>query len=115
MNFSPRCSGKPLPLWYGVPYAVMVLNQSGRCFINPLPISIISYPDMIHIEVNPTLEQVTGYKRGELIGRSSHDVGFYVKEGDYTESNEKLQKDGRLCDYEIPFSIYTYWSRNKVI
>lgn len=70
---------------------------------NPEPIFISTASDGRYIDVNESFLQVTGYRREEVIGRSSLELGFWVQPEDRARVVESLDKQGSVRDLEISF------------
>ncbi|MEQ8188798.1 MAG: PAS domain S-box protein [Candidatus Eremiobacterota bacterium] len=56
-------------------------------------------PDGTIIEVSPSIEIISAYKREELIGKSVYDI--YVNPGDRKKLLSRLKSEGRVMDYEV--------------
>lgn len=70
---------------------------------SPEPMTIATLSDGRYIDVNETLLRVTGYKRDEVIGRTSLELGFWERSEDRTRLVEMLSKQGSVRDLEIVF------------
>lgn len=55
--------------------------------------------DGIVMEVSPSIERVSGYQRGQVIGRSLYDI--YVDPTAREEFVKELLKEGKVTDYEV--------------
>ncbi len=78
---------------------------------NPIPIYITSIPEGVFIDVNPMVEKISGYTKDEMIGKTSMDLDFYEKPEDRDKLMYRLQKDGKLYDYDITFRVKSGESR----
>jgi|GEM_PF-938367 len=74
-------------------------------FNNPDPLYYTSVPDGIFIDVNPMFENISGYKKEELIGKPVTDFDFYLNNVERTKLFEELKKKGRLEAYNLAFRI----------
>lgn len=70
---------------------------------NPEPISIATIAEGRYIDVNESFLRVTGYRREEVIGRTSVDLNFWERPEDRAQLVEKLNKQGSVRDIEITF------------
>jgi PAS domain S-box-containing protein len=71
--------------------------------VNPEPISIATVSDARYVDVNESFCRVTGYRREELIGRTSFELHFWERPEDRTKLIETVRKYGSARDMEIPF------------
>jgi two-component system cell cycle sensor histidine kinase/response regulator CckA len=71
---------------------------------NPEPITIATLAEGRYIDVNESFLRITGYRREEVIGRTSLDVKFWNQPEDRTRLVEKLKTEGSVRDLEINFS-----------
>jgi two-component system cell cycle sensor histidine kinase/response regulator CckA len=70
---------------------------------NPEPITIATVSEGRYIDVNESFLRVTGYRREEVIGRTSLDLGFWNRPEDRAKLIETLDKQGSVSDLEISF------------
>ena len=61
-------------------------------------ISISSFADERYIDVNDEFERVTGYSRDEVIGKTPHDINFWLKDAESQEENEEPRTKGYVRD-----------------
>ena len=69
------------------------------------------------LEISPSIEKVTPYKRNDLIGANVND--FYVAPGEREKLVENLLKKGKVTDYEIVLKAADgrpiYYSLNSIL
>jgi two-component system cell cycle sensor histidine kinase/response regulator CckA len=70
---------------------------------NPEPITIVTVSKGRYIDVNDSFLRVTGYRREEVIGRTSLELGFWNRPEDRIKLIEALDKRGSIRDLEISF------------
>ena len=70
---------------------------------NPEPITIATVAEGRYLDVNESFLRVTGYRREEVIGRSSLEIGFWNRPQDRANLIETLEKQGSVRDLEISF------------
>lgn len=70
---------------------------------NPEPISIATIEEGRYIDVNESFLRVTGYRREEVIGRTSLELGFWERPEDRSKMVEALRRDRSVRDVEISF------------
>jgi PAS domain S-box-containing protein len=68
---------------------------------SPLAISIASAKDGCYIDVNETFEQQTGWRRDEVIGRSSSDINLWVDPDQRSLFIQQLLAEGTARDLEV--------------
>ncbi|MGH7946323.1 MAG: PAS domain S-box protein, partial [Opitutaceae bacterium] len=70
---------------------------------NPTLMSIASADDRRIIEVNPSLVRASGYSREELIGRTTEEIGLWLRDGQRDEFLRLLRTTGTVRDLEAEF------------
>ena len=70
---------------------------------NPEPISIATIAEGRYIDVNESFLRITGYRREEVIGRTSLELNFWERPEDRAQLVEKLTKQGSVRDIEFTF------------
>jgi PAS domain S-box-containing protein len=79
-------------------------EKHGKVFReSPLIVALNTIEDGRFIEVNETYERVTGWKRDELIGRTSLDAGIWVDTNQRDEVKRQLSDRGTIRDFEFRF------------
>lgn len=66
-------------------------------------IAITRIQDGQLLEVNPGFEVITGWKRGEVIGRTSYDIGFWADHSEREKMVEALRAGGEVLYREFHF------------
>ncbi len=70
---------------------------------NPAAISIVDLETDTFLEVNEPFEEMTGYRRDEVLGRKSSELGISAGARGRDETLAKLLKEGRLRNWECRF------------
>lgn len=70
---------------------------------SPDSVAITRAKDGMFVSVNKGFEQITGYKREEVIGKTSLEVNIWKDPEDRRKIVEGLQARGEVRDYEAPF------------
>ena len=70
---------------------------------NPLPMSIVTYPEGICVDVNEALLRASGYTREEVIGKTTPELRLWAVPEERARLVEQLHRDGRLRDFEMLF------------
>jgi PAS domain S-box-containing protein len=70
---------------------------------SPLAITIVKVSDGRYVEVNETFELLTGWKRDEVIGRTSLEIDLWVSPDQRTAFMRKLQEKGNVRNLEVTF------------
>jgi two-component system, cell cycle sensor histidine kinase and response regulator CckA len=71
--------------------------------LNPEPITIATVSEGRYLDVNESFLRITGYRREEVIGRTSLDVKFWERSEDRVKLIEMLKEEGSVRDLEITF------------
>ena len=69
--------------------------------LSPVAITIVRAGDGRFVEINSAAEKMLGYRRDELIGRTSLETGLYLHPEDRTRLFLELARKGTLHDFEI--------------
>jgi PAS domain S-box-containing protein len=79
-------------------------EKFSKCFRqSPLAITIFSISGGRYIEVNPTFERQTGWKRDEVIGRSPSDIHLWLDPSQRSLFIKHLLTEGKVQDFEVRF------------
>jgi PAS domain S-box-containing protein len=70
---------------------------------SPEPITIANFSEGRYIDVNESFLRVTGYRREEVIGRTSLELKFWERPEDRVRLVEALKRQGSVRDLEITF------------
>jgi two-component system cell cycle sensor histidine kinase/response regulator CckA len=70
---------------------------------NPEPITIATIDEGRYIDVNESFLRVTGYRREEVVGRTSREINFWERPEDRANLVESLKNHGSVHDIEILF------------
>ena len=68
---------------------------------SPLSISITGAEDHRYLEVNETFEQVTGWKRDEVVGRTPMEIGLWMDPNQREEFVRRIRTDGSIRNFEV--------------
>jgi two-component system cell cycle sensor histidine kinase/response regulator CckA len=71
--------------------------------LNPEPITLATVSDGRYLDVNESFLRITGYRREEVIGRTSLELKFWEQAEDRARLIEILQGQGSVRDLEITF------------
>jgi two-component system cell cycle sensor histidine kinase/response regulator CckA len=71
--------------------------------LNPEPITIATVSEGRYLDVNESFLRITGYRREEVIGRTSLEVKFWERPEDRARLIELLKQHGSVRDLEITF------------
>ncbi len=72
-------------------------------FSSPDWFVISTLEEGFYLEVNEAFLQTTGYRRDEVIGRTSVELGIWVNEEDRKRAVELLEKEGQVRNMEVQF------------
>jgi len=71
--------------------------------LNPEPITIATVSEGRYLDVNESFLRITGYRRDEIVGRTSLEVKFWERPEDRAKLLEMLTEHGSVRDLEITF------------
>ncbi|MDX5586007.1 MAG: PAS domain S-box protein, partial [Aureibaculum sp.] len=81
-------------------------EKFSKAFIhNPTPLHITSIPDGKFIDINPMFENISGYTRKEVIGKTALELNFYIDIEDRVKYFKLLKSKGRVENHEIQFRV----------
>ncbi|HWA24280.1 MAG TPA: PAS domain S-box protein [Lacunisphaera sp.] len=69
---------------------------------SPYSLTISEVATGRYVDVNAGFEQLSGYSRGEVIGRTSLELGIWVDPGDREKLVHELKEKGRVQGMELP-------------
>jgi PAS domain S-box-containing protein len=69
---------------------------------NPLTLTLSYAKDHRYIDVNHSFEQVTGWTRDEVVGRTPFDIGLYVNPSERSEIVKQLLSGATIRNREFP-------------
>lgn len=70
---------------------------------SPMPMTIATLPEGRAVDVNHSFVKQMGYRREEVIGRTSLDLGLWVDPADRHRLMEGLLANGSISNYEVRF------------
>ena len=70
---------------------------------NPVCMAIVTVDEGRYMDVNEGYERLTGYARGEVIGRTVGEIGYWVDSSERATMLSRLERDGRVRDIEVRF------------
>ncbi len=82
--------------------------------LNPEPITLATLSDGRYVDVNESFLRITGYRRDEVIGRTSLEIKFWEKLEDRARLIDLLQREGSVRDLEITFRTKTGGQRTAL-
>jgi PAS domain S-box-containing protein len=68
---------------------------------SPTLLAITSLEDGRYVDVNPAFEALTGYRRDEVIGRTSRDLGLWAEPADHDAMCGRLRAGGEVRGLEV--------------
>lgn len=68
---------------------------------NPAPMAINSIPESIFTEVNSAFIKKLGYKREEILGKTSHELNLFIDQEKQLQIAKELTLSGRIKDIEL--------------
>ena len=82
--------------------------------LNPEPITLATLSDGRYVDVNESFLRITGYRRDEIIGRTSLEIKFWERLEDRARLIDLLQREGSVRDLEITFRTKTGGQRTAL-
>jgi PAS domain S-box-containing protein len=79
---------------------------------SPMALTLTSAKDHRYIDVNETFERITGWRRDEVIGRTSLDIGLWVNPAERLELAKRLLTERSLRNLEYCFRMRDGSSRH---
>ncbi|GGL94563.1 hypothetical protein GCM10010840_35780 [Deinococcus aerolatus] len=71
----------------------------------PMAIVVARISDHHYIDVNPEFLRVSGYSREEMIGRTPHDLKFWVDPLEFEDVGRILREQGKVLSHEVQFRL----------
>jgi diguanylate cyclase (GGDEF)-like protein/PAS domain S-box-containing protein len=70
---------------------------------NPVALGMLDFNTGIYLDVNPAWEKLSGYRRGEVIGRRGEEIGLWVDPSERLQLYETVGPDGFFGPWEGQF------------
>ena len=70
---------------------------------SPMALAVTRVKDDLYLDINDTYEQMTGWRRDEIIGRTPLDLNIWVHPTQRTEMAKEIQTKGTLRNLEFRF------------
>ena len=70
---------------------------------SPMALTLTSMNDQRYLDVNETFEQLTGWHRDEVIGRTPFDLNLWDDPSERVEISKRLLSEGAIRNYEFQF------------
>ena len=70
---------------------------------NPAALAITEITEHRYVEINNTFEQLTGYSRAEVVGKSSNELTVWVDAANRDNALKLLLEHGALRNWEFNF------------
>ena len=71
--------------------------------LNPIPVSVSRVEDGTYTDANPAWARISGWSRGEMIGKTSTELGIWVTPQDRDAFVDVLRRHGHTFNYLAPF------------
>lgn len=71
--------------------------------LNPVPVSVTRIDDGTYCDANPAWARISGWSRGEMIGKTSSELGIWITAEDRQAFASTLQRDGHVFNYMSSF------------
>jgi PAS domain S-box-containing protein len=72
---------------------------------SPLPITVATFSTGVYVDVNPAWERFFHYRKQDVLGKTSIDLGFWNDMRDRQGWIDRFNADGRVSDYEVTFKM----------
>jgi len=70
---------------------------------SPMALTLTSAKDHRYLDVNETFEQITGWRRGEVLGRTPFDIGIWLDPNERVEFVKRLTSEGAVRNLEVRY------------
>jgi PAS domain S-box-containing protein len=70
---------------------------------SPMALTLTSAIDHHYVDINETFEQITGWRRDEVIGRTPLDIQIWANPQERIEFVKRLQSEGSVRNFEVRF------------
>ena len=70
---------------------------------NPVALGMMDFNSGIYLDVNPAWEKLSGYRRGEVIGRKADEIGLWADFADREKFVEAIETEGTIGPWEGQF------------
>jgi two-component system, sporulation sensor kinase E len=70
---------------------------------NPTPMAIVRFSDDKHIDINKDFEDILGFSRQEVIGRTVYDINLYVDFENFKTFKKQLLEQGYVRNQNVLF------------
>jgi PAS domain S-box-containing protein len=70
---------------------------------SPMALTLTSAIDHRYVDINETFEQITGWRRDEVIGRTPFDIQIWANPQERIEFVKRLQTEGSVRNLEVRF------------
>ena len=68
---------------------------------NPALLALVSFPDLKFVDINASTMRTLGYRKEEMIGRTSRDIQLFVLEEQRDRVYNAMLSEGSITDFEI--------------
>lgn len=81
-------------------------------YLNPVPVSITLLADGTYYDVNPAWEKLAGWSKGELLGKTSTQIGIWLSQGERDAWIEEFRRQGSTSNQLVRFRLRDGQIRN---